>query len=269
MPETRSHRARIIGLYVAAAVAFSPVLADLAGTLVAVDGRLVILVAPALVVWTTRLQPGPGALRPRRGLALLLAGLALELFGIALDVWTIARLGLPLAALGLAWTTGWPEVRRAALLLFVVPIPISLTTATTPWLESLHARIGEALLGSGLGLDLRASGPLLWSGPDRLELYASDSGIWLAYLLAELAWLRGVLRGTPTPRLLVTCVAWALAGWPAQLLATAIASALLVAGWPAAARSWLDWGAHASIALGVALFLSRRHPDPGGSSSFV
>ena len=248
MTEHRPGATYALGLGIACAAAFSPVLVDLARSLGRVDGRLAILVAPVLTVLATRAQSTPAPIRTRPGVLLIGAGLAFELVGIALTSSTIARVGLPVAALGLGCLVGRPGPRQLALLCFVVPIPISVTSLTTPWLESTYADICVSLLHGVLGLDISASGPLLSSGPSTLELYASDSGIRLAYVLAALGWLAGVLAERSVPRLFARALLWSLIAWPAQVAACLVAATLVAAGRIDIARAWLDWGVHLTTA---------------------
>ena len=124
-------------------------------------------------------------------------------------------------------------------LFFSVPIPISLSSLTTPWLESFHTALAVRVFHDVVGAELVASGPLLLGAGQRLELFASDSGIWLAYVLASLGWLAALLRERAASECIVAACLWSLAGWPGQLAATGIAAALLLAGAPTLARAWL------------------------------
>lgn len=259
-PPTRSFR---YGLIFASAVAFSPVIVNLARSLGQVDGRLAILIAPLLATLAARRQIAPATIDVRRGILLIGAGLVLELVGLALDFWTMARLGLPVAALGIGLALGRPGPAQLALLFFVVPIPISITSLTTPWLESVYADLCVRLLHGVGGLDIQATGPLLIGPVATLELYASDSGIWLAYVLAALGWYSGLCAQRDWPAVFGRAALSSLIGWPLQLLAICVAGALVAGGNVDAARSWLDWGLHAAVTVCALLWIHRASKTEG------
>ena len=61
--------------------------------------------------------------------------------GILVDAWSIARLGLPLAVIGAARTTGWPALLVALMSLWLVPLPNSILALATPHPESAFAAL--------------------------------------------------------------------------------------------------------------------------------
>jgi len=204
-------------------------------------------------------QPGERNAQPRRGWApvLLIAGLLIELAGLAGGSPGIARLGLPISVVGLSLWTGVPRLMTALLALWVVPIPGTLYGLTTPNLESAYARFGAAMVGA-LGADISASGPLIRSGAERLELDPYHSGIHLIVVIAELSWYAAVRKGLPPMVALVRTAGAALLAIPLQLFAVWVAVLLLVAGAPEVANFWLDHGLWLLTAvLGVVLIETR------------
>jgi len=258
MDESPSARSSRCGLALSVGVAFSPAIVDLVRSLGQVDGHVAILIGPLLAAMATRDQLEPARVDRRRGILLIGTGLALELLGIWLDFWTMARLGLPVAAVGVGWILGRPGPAQLALLFFAVPIPISISSLTTPWLESIYADLCVGLLHGVFGLDIQASGPLLFSAGWTLELYASDSGMWLAYVLAALGWYTGLRARRTLPWLLARATVGSLVGPPLQLLATFVAGALAAGGHVHDARSSLDWGLHALVVVCALMWVRRR-----------
>jgi len=200
-----------------------------------------LLLAPALLVAAAvRDAREP---RPRRGWAqiLLIAGLVVELLGLGGGSPGVARIGLPIAVVGLSLWTGAPALMTALLAFWAIPLPGSAFGLTTPNLESGYARFGAAAIGA-LGADISASGPLIRSGAEHLELDPYHSGIHLVFMTTLLAWYAAARNGlTPRAALARTALA-ALVAVPLQILAVLVAIALLVAGSPEIANFWLDDG---------------------------
>jgi hypothetical protein len=183
--------------------------------------------------------------------------LLIELAGLAGGSPGIARLGLPISVVGLSLWTGVPRLMTALLALWVVPIPGTLYGLTTPNLESAYARFGAAMIGA-LGADISASGPLIRSGAERLELDPYHSGIHLIVVIAELSWYAAVRKGLSPMVALVRTAGAALLAIPLQLFAVWAAVLLLVAGAPEVANFWLDHGLWLLTAvLGVVLIETR------------
>jgi hypothetical protein len=184
------------------------------------------------------------AAQPRRSgaLILLIAGLLLELVGLAGGSPGVARLGLPISIVGLSLWTGVPAPMTALLALWAIPIPGSFYGLTTPNLESAYARFGTAAI-SALGADLSASGPVIRSGAEHLELDPYHSGLHFVFITTLLAWYTAARNGW-APMLAVTRTAGAaLVAIPLQILAVLVAIALLAAGSLEFAKFWLHDGA--------------------------
>ena len=202
-------------------------------------------------------------MRPAQGTLLIAMGLGLEFFGILADAWTLARLALPMTAMGMAMRLGRPSPRLLVLLFFLVPIPNSIVQLTTPTLESFYASAMVKLFGSGPGLDITSSGPLLLSHGDALELTAQDGGWDTAILLIEGLWSLSLFRGWRLWRVSALAGGALLAVPAIQMLAVAIASILLMAGLVDSAWNWMRWGFH--LALVAAALILFRHWRPGKS----
>jgi hypothetical protein len=244
--------------WLALGCAFGPVLIQLADAIPEVPFGWSALLAPALMI-SLATRDRQRAL-PRRGWAqaLLVIGLVIELVGLAGGSPGIARLGLPVSVVGVALWTGAPSVKTAVLTFWALPIPITVYGLTTPNLESAYAQLGAAC-GVMLGAELHASGPLVRTGVDRLELDSFNSGIQLAFVATELAWYAAVRNGTSVPKALGRMVCVALAALPLQVLAVLAAMALLVAGAPEGANFWLDHGVWLLTAiLGIVWIETRR-----------
>ncbi|MCH8083932.1 MAG: archaeosortase/exosortase family protein [Myxococcales bacterium] len=227
--------------WVALGCAFSPVLIQLANAIPKVPFGWSILLAPILIfAATSRCERSA---QPRRGWApvLLIAGLLIELVGLAGGSPGIARLGLPISVVGLSLWTGVPRLMTALLVLWAIPIPGTLYGLTTPNLESAYARFGAAMMAA-LGAELSASGPLIRSGAERLELAPYHSGIHLIFLITELSWYAAVRKGLPPMVALARTTGTALLAIPLQLFAVWVAVLLLTAGLPEVANIWLDHG---------------------------
>jgi hypothetical protein len=260
--------------WLALGCAFGPVLLQLASTIPSTPFAWSVLLAPLLMIAAAAGDGAAGASRRSEGIstagdrsssirralapALLALGLAIELVGIAGGSPGVARLGLPVAIVGLALWLGAPRARVALLAFWMIPIPFAVHALTSPNLESAYARIGAGI-AAALGANVAASGPLLRSGAQHLELDPHDTGLHLALLAAELAWY-AALRARVSWRagvLRMACAA--LAALPLQLLVVLVAVVLLEAGKVDLAKFWLDDGAWLVVAvLGVTWIETRR-----------
>jgi len=93
-----------------------------------------------------------------------------------------------------------------------------------------------------LGAELDASGPLIRSASNRLELDPHHSGIHLVFLITELSWYAAVRRALPPSVALARTAAAALLAIPLQLFGVWVAVGWLAAGAPDVASFWLDHG---------------------------
>ena len=200
-----------------------------------------VLLAPALMIsLVVRERQEPS---PRRGWAqaLLVVGLTIQLIGLAGGSPGMARVGLPISVMGLALWTGVPSITAAVLAFWAMPIPVTLYGLTTPNLESAYAQLGAAMVGA-LGADISASGPLIRSGAERLELDPYHSGIHLIFVITELSWYAAARRGLPPMVALARTAGATLLAIPLQLFAVWVAVLLLAAGASGVAHLWLDHG---------------------------
>lgn len=238
-----------VALWLAAAIALSPVLIELAQSLRAVDGSPSILLAPGLMALHAFRVGWPRG-KPRAiGVALVAVGLALEIVGLLADTGSLARLGLPPTVVGIALLAGRPAFAVAALSLWIVPPPTAVFVQASPWLESRVAELAS-LPFRRFGFPIEATGPLIRAPSGTLELIGSHTGISIAILLAELGWYAGVRAERRLPSLVSRALLWMTAAPVVQVLAATLAVGCLAAGYPRAARQWLDYGI--GIAVGVA-----------------
>jgi hypothetical protein len=269
-----SHGVRPALLWLALAVAFSPTLAELARELPERPDAPRVLAGALLFGLAAARDAGP--FRARRGAAagVLLFAIALQAVGIAADSWSIARIGLGLAVVGLSLWLGRPRFGVSLLALFAVPIPSTLTGMLSPGLESAAARLAAGIAG-GLGLELRASGPLLHAAAGSLELRPSEAGLSLVMLAANLGWYAAQRQGGGLGASAVRTLTAVLLAIPVQILCLALGAALLGLGGVEAARLWLAYGALGALLAGglalahrkvdglVAASPRRLRPDPG------
>ncbi len=162
-------------IWVAAAVAFSPALVEVARQTVEFPQKTTPLVAALLLVvsaWRETAREMPG----RSGAIVLLAvAAALELLGVLGGAATLARASLPLAFVGIARLLGRPPLRIALISLWLVPIPVSLVALVQTPLDQAAARFVAwvaRLLGDAA---TSAVGPLVRVGEQSFELRASDA----------------------------------------------------------------------------------------------
>ncbi len=244
--------------WVALGCAFSPVLSQIARAIPEAPFGWSLLLAPALLC--AALARRGGGAPPRRGWGALalIAGLLVQLIGLAGGSPGAARLGLPIAVVGLSLWNGAPRAMAALLALWVLPIPGTLYALTTPGLESAYARWAAGAVGAR-GADGSASGPLLRSGAQRMELDPHHSGIHLVFLLTELSWYAAVRSGLAPAVALARSALLALLAAPIQLAAVGLAVLLLAAGASEIADLWLDHGLWWVTALaGVGWIEGRR-----------
>jgi len=227
--------------WLALGCAFSPVLAQLGRTISGLPFGWSVALAPILMLWVGFTEQR--AAEPRRGIALglILLGVLMEVVGLLGGTWVLARLGLSIAMVGVSLWTGVPAPMAAALAFWAVPIPDTVFSLTTPGVESGLAQAGAAV-GSLLGGDIHASGPLMRSGADHLELDPYHGGIHLAWLAAELAWLSAVRRDAPLLTAVLQAAVAALLALPLWVAAVIVAALLLVGGAPGLGSAWLDHG---------------------------
>lgn len=216
--------------WLALGAAFSPVLAGIVRDIPPKGSQAAPLVAAALLALAAGARAplaGPAPAGSRRGaLGCLALGIALELFGLATDAVTVARAGLPFGVLGLAAWLGAPRRDVALLSLWLVPLPVSLLSITSPELESLWGRLAAAPL-QAFGLPVEGAGALLRAGDTVLSLGPADGGGATAHLLACLGWYRGLAAGSGWRAAARSALGWALAAPVVQLGAMLLALVVL------------------------------------------
>lgn len=236
-------------MWLALAVALSPVAAELLGDLPEIRFGWSVVLGPLWLWRAERCAGGPSApAPPLLGRLLIVAALGLELVGLAGDVVFAARLAIPTAVLGMALLTGRPVPQNAILLFWMVPIPTALHLLGTPALESAVARAG-AWPWQLLGVDLSVAGPLVRMGGARLEITPFHDGLHLAVLLAGLGWFAAVRRGAGFGGAARLAAGSALLAIPGQWAATVLATGLLAAGLGGAAEWVLEMGVGLAAAV--------------------
>lgn len=248
------------------AVAFSPILQDLAETLWENPNQryvlLSLLLIGILLASGSRLRHGPQY--PGVGVALLALGLMAEMLGIAAGSSLIARGGLPVAMSGVSLIVAGPDPRLLILAFGLVPLPDFLIHATSPGFESLlSAGAGWAL--ELMGFHLKVGGPLLHYDGARFELQAADSGIVTAILLAEVGWYSALRADLATSQAVRRALGSALLAVVVQPLLILVCVATLVVGVPEPGRFVMTHGV--AILLGLAVlagFLSSASLNRAG-----
>lgn len=252
MRESAGSLLRVLAL----GAAFSPVLVGLKQSAVEDPGHRSVLLAPLLIgsLLLHGSAPDGTPIRPRAGLALLAAGIVLELVGLALGISVVARLGLPLAFCGLALRSGRPNSRIALLAFGLVPIPDFVKLLSSPLAEIGFAE-ALARVGSLLGAEIEARGPILVSKGQSLALVPSDAGLVTAALLAEWGAYRAIRSGADLVGIGIGALRGALGALIVQPLLGGAAAGLLVLGFPDLARSFLYHG----LVLGLAVLVLATH----------
>jgi hypothetical protein len=225
-------------LWVALAIALSPVLTDLCKHLVASPWARYALAFPLLTL--RAFLRGPGRERASAdGFVLLLLALGFELLAVGGGIPREGRLALPLAALGLARARGIPAFAVAALFTWWVPVPHALVTLGSPYLEAslVNASVG---FWQKLGLVLHVEGVRAVGPHGALALDAADGGVPLLGLLSGIGWYAATLRGSRLQRLIATAGAWALLAFPIQAVAVLLAVGVTAWGAPDVARLGLN-----------------------------
>jgi hypothetical protein len=236
---------RSVLLWCGLAIAFSPVLQDLAESALSFPSQRYVLLAP-LMIGLLLVHPSNPPQTSRHtsphtkkhsplGIMLLILGMGAQILGITTSTWLFARVGLALAILGVALLAGRPNPMILLLTFGLVPIPEFITHATSPWLESILGA-GAAQVLSFSGLQLEVGGPLLEVDGDRFELVASDSGIVTAALLAEAGWYSAVSAGFTFRRSLVRALQGALLVAVIQPVAVLLCVSSLPIGLPEVGR---------------------------------
>ncbi|HEX5068208.1 MAG TPA: archaeosortase/exosortase family protein [Myxococcota bacterium] len=235
--------------WIALAVAFSPVLVDLARNWVAEPTDRVVLIAPLLLLLALRRGTANG--RAGSGLAAgsaIAIGIALELLGLLSETRSIARIGLPIAALGVAGWNGRPALAVAALVFFAIPIPDTLLLLASPALESAVVEAAGSIL-QGLGASVQAHGSSLVASGGRINLHPMDGGATLAIVLGALGWYSAARLGEGVRRCGRRAALLCLLALPLQVLVVVVTGALLAAGHLDASRFWLRHGAWITVFL--------------------
>jgi hypothetical protein len=250
MSSDSSRRIHSGAVWIALAVAFLPVLAELVPHLTEARRGRSFLLAPLLLLLCARRGPSQAVAPHRDGLLLLLAAVAFQFIGIASHTALIGRLGLALAVVGMARWHGSPKLSVALLAFGAIPFPGTAIAYTTPWLESLWAGAATQFVQL-LGGEIGVSGPLFRSSAGRLELMPPDGGLPLLRVLAELGWYSAVRHGLSGRALLGRVALGAMLAGPIQLIGVTIAVFLLTFGLADVARVWLDNGLWLAVAACV------------------
>jgi len=198
------------------------------------------------------------------GWLLVAAGIGIELVMVQAGWPRMGRPGVALAMLGMALGLGHPRPVVALLALWAVPLPSFAANLASPGLERLlFSLAGFVLAPLGIALEVVLPHPdetLATVGSREMPVFGADGGLYLAALLAGLAFytaVRAQLRPIP---LLRRMIAWAALALPIQLAAVIAACAILAAGWPETARLGLSYSPWILTALAV---FALQLPDGG------
>jgi len=253
-------------LWIALAVATSPVLLDLADHVAAHSWAWYVVVFPPLFALSiTRVE----VTRPRPVLAIacLFVGLAVELVAIASGQLRSGRIAVLLCVLGMLWLEGRMRWRPTVLLVLCIPIP-----------SFVLERLGESLL---FLVAQPLAGTIRWTGSpalaraghidlpgESLLLVGSDLG-WQTGLLAfGITWFVGLAAGRGSwPTLRAASVLGLLAQIVHIVATIGLLSMWVSAGWTTLelARSVRDVAAY-SLTLAAVICvnaMNRRNPSEG------
>jgi hypothetical protein len=235
-------------LWIALAVALSPVLADLVRHWLSTPWSRYSMVFPFLLAARIRSEPSRPA-PVTDGWIWLATALALQLAAVAGGVTRWGRAALPLAVWGGFRLLGVGGLATAALALFIVPIPHELNELSSPALETGLARVA-APVGRlfGAAPQVRMP-PQLLVGEETLALTPADGGLSLAALLAGLGWYAGLSLREGAAASARRALVWAALGIPLQALAMTVAVALAAVSGASAGRAWLSHGVWPLVAL--------------------
>jgi hypothetical protein len=255
-------RPRIIGLWLAVGLAFSPVLVDLAHHLAVEPWARYSLIFPPLLVWcASRERVTPQAARDGfwwLGLAILL-----ELLAVGGGVTRLARPGLPLAAIGICRAYGLVSARTALLALWAIPIPHLVSAFASPGLERTLLGIGVVAANAlGGNVDVLGSRALVSGG--ELAVAPFDGGLPLAAMLSGLGWYASLRCETGLSAAVRRALTWGALAIPIQALAVLIAVGALTVGAGGAGRLFLTHGLWLTVAaLGLFWAESLRRQGVG------
>jgi hypothetical protein len=243
-------------------VAFSPVLVEMASQFTADNSRYTLLAGLLLALALWLAPPNERRIRPNLGGTLLALGLLAEVFGIVSASSGIARVGLPVAALGVAFIDGRPRAAIVVLAFGLVPIPSFVHGITSPDLESLLGAAAARVLAL-LGLSIEVGGPLLRSGSGRLELLASDVGLVTALCCAGVGWYSAVRGGGNVRLAAVRALGGAALGLLLHAVLLLLCVATLAIGLPGLGRFLLTHGTWLALAAGVLWYELHSRPRAG------
>jgi hypothetical protein len=224
-------------LWLGWAVAFSPVLRDLAQHLASNPWARYAVIFPLLFGVCALREPEPVARKP--GGALLIAlGLAAVLLAFFTGIVRYGRAGAALAAIGLCRRFALASGRSQVLLAFAVPVPGAVLRNTDPEVNGfLLELVAGALALTGLTFEVTGTDARL--GEHVLSLGRPDTGIPLMPLFAGLSWYAGCRLRRPAWRAAALACGAALLALPVQAVAIGLALLGVAAGGAALSREAL------------------------------
>jgi hypothetical protein len=225
-------------LWLAAAVAFSPALADLTLHALSTPRAIAPLLAAVLLVVGTLRTRAPVASNRPAAIALLAFAASLEVFGIVGGIAALARASVAVALVAMAQLVGRPPLSTALLSLWLVPIPVSLLEPVRGPIEHAVAAFVAAVAGLA-SPGIVAVGPIVRAGGVSFEIDTREAGLHLAHLLALLGWYGAARRGGEPRTAAWSAAKAALLVLPLQPLFLVLAAIALVIGGPGAARALL------------------------------
>lgn len=246
-------------VWVALAVATSPVLLDLVRHVAAHSWAWYVVVFPPLFALSIRRMEETRP-RPALAIACIFVGLAIELVAIASGQLRIGRIAVLLCVLGTLWLDGRMRWRPTVILALCIPIP-----------SFVLDRLGDNLL---FIVTHPLAGMVRWTGSpalaraghielpgESLRLVGSDLG-WQTGLLAfGLTWFAGLMADRPPWQTLRAACLVGLLAQVIHILATiGLLSMWASAGWVTleTARVLRDLAAY-SLTVGAVACMSGRH----------
>jgi hypothetical protein len=251
----RAHRARPSRLesallWLALVLAFAPALLDLGAHVAATRWAHYAAVFPALAVYCA-LREERRAREPR-GTLWIGAGLLIEVAAGFLGAIRWARPGLVLALLGMLRREGIGSWPARALWLFAIPMPAFLVRlGSGPLAYAMTEAVAAAWRALGLAVSVERG--IVHGAGGGVLVVPDHDWLFLAGLLAGLAWYDGVRLRRPPLRSLGVCAAAVGLALPVQTTALFAAVGVAAAGGTGAAQWFVDHGVWIATALAAVL----------------
>ena len=250
MDTTTPSRIRGAVIWACTLAAFSPVLVELAGFLLANPWARYAGVFALLFARAASLEREPSPVR-RDGLLWIACGLLIEIAGAFSGAIRIGRVGLVLAGVGAARRFGLASSRSLVLWVLAIPTPTAAVKFAVALLPvDILSLVLKAYASFGIPLAIQR-GPFEMAGA-AFTIDAFDTGVALMPLLAGLSWYRSLRLERATREACARAAAASLLAFPAQALFLGLALGVSVSLEPALGRqllSQLPWIAISAISI--------------------